>query len=328
MTPLNFTIRAAEQLRDLAKRSSPGSRAGFLYLADKLIEAQVFVLGDGGELLDRSKARPQVPGIMFRPPFPVVACEYVMEPTDYQDEYNATACPKRIALAWEWQNDLPPALASINGHLPLEGVCIVSIPYYAEHQAWLPIMAGMLLSYEQAWMSGPTPLPYREAMVASGRIKRARADDPAIAALPVILNPDAMSAMIREGNSYQRFLDICSADTMDEINAFADLCLALACKNVTTRDHAAPEKLNRQREKAGKLPLKGFHVLELMGGASLPGQGMAGDRNGPRSHLRRGHIRRISDNRVTWVNSTVVRGRGLVEKVYSVGALRGSGAHA
>ena len=35
------------------------------------------------------------------------------------------------------------------------------------------------------------------------------------------------------------------------------------------------------------------------------------DRNGPREHLRRGHVRRLPDGRKTWVQACVVGSRAL-----------------
>lgn len=45
-----------------------------------------------------------------------------------------------------------------------------------------------------------------------------------------------------------------------------------------------------------------------------------GERNGPREHLRRGHIRRLPDGRKIWVQACVVGSRalGVVRKTYAV----------
>lgn len=97
------------------------------------------------------------------------------------------------------------------------------------------------------------------------------------------------------------------------------LC-ALECKNVRVESAAPDAKLNAARARKGKLPLVSYKVLTL---DSTPKR-IADSRGGgthasPRTHLRRGHIRRLAAGNV-WVNSTVVNGKstGLVLKDYEV----------
>ena len=56
-------------------------------------------------------------------------------------------------------------------------------------------------------------------------------------------------------------------------------------------------------------------------GSNHSGESSGGDaRNGPRLHLRRGHVRKISDNRLTWVRHAIVgdRQKGIIMKDYSI----------
>lgn len=314
---LNYTVKAIEGLLSHECPGAPGTRAGFRYLADKLRQAQVFVLSDHGQLLDRSKPRPEVPGLLLRPPFPVIALEYTAQGLDWQEGfYTEAKCSKRIALAWEWTDDLPPEL---RGWCPPSlgpGVVIASIPFYDAQGLWVPVPAAMHIAFDDAWQAPPAASPFREAMLESGRLTRSQLQARTLSGSTIALSPETMVHLgMTLGPSFT--VDTLAADTMDEVNAYADLCYALACKNVSRREHPAPASLNKQRIKAGKLPLKGFHVLEVQGGGEMPGAGAAGDRSAPRSHLRRGHIRRLPGDRVTWVNSTVVKGRGFVDKVYA-----------
>lgn len=200
------------------------------------------------------------------------------------------------------------------------GVVVASIAYYDQNSTWQPIAAAMHFAYDSLWQDQPVSGPFVNAMLRSGRLKPALAKIGSIGGMMLPLLPEAMvgAAMALGGPSALQ--DVLQADLMDEVNAYLDLCTALACKNVSSRKLPAPANLNRQRVKKGKPPLKPFHVLELAGGDGFGGVGPAGERAGPRSHLRRGHIRRIAPDRVTWVNQTMVRGRGdFVDKVYSVG---------
>lgn len=314
--PLNFTPKAIEALAAMPWTGMPGCAAATAYLVDKLRCAQIFVVSDHGELLDRSKPRPEVPGVMFRPPFDVIALEYTANAQRRTDPYyTAARSSRRIALVWDWQDDLPAGWGSFPDLGP--GVVIASISYMDDLNLWVPMSGMMHVAYDDQWASVTNFVsPFRDAMIASGQYSsKCNERSYPITAIPLLF--EVCVAAQRQLGSKAAVLDGMHADVADEVSAYLDLCYALACKNVGTREHPAPERLNRARIKAGKLPLLGFRVLELNGGAGLPGAGSVGDRSGPRSHLRRGHIRRLAGERVTWVNSTFVHGRGFVDKVYA-----------
>lgn len=315
--PLNYTVKAIEALSSYPCPGAPLSRLGMRYVADKLRQAQVFVLGDAGQLLERNKPRPEVPGIVFKPPFPVVALEYSAADIDWDmGEYTQAKCPRRIALAWEWQDDLPPLLRGMCNPNLGEGVVILSIAYYEGANQWVPIAAGMHLAYDTEWRKDLPITPFRAAMIECGRLSKKTSDAATMQMAPIPIMPEVIFAAASMSGP-DKAADAIAADNMDEVNAYTDLCYALACKNVTSKKHDASVALNKQRIKVGKLPLKDFHVLEVAGAEAPGGGDGSADRNGPRSHLRRGHIRRLAGDRVTWVNATMVRGQGFIDKVYS-----------
>lgn len=317
--PLNYTPKAIEELLAYPCVGAPATVIGNRYIADKLREAQVFVLADHGQLLDRGKPRPQVPEQVFRPPFPVVALEYTAAPYEWTGSmYDQAPSSKRIALAWDWSDDLPPELRSWLPPALGPGVVVASVCFHDTSGSWIVVPAAMHIPYEGAWTAVAPPSAFRDAMIAEGRMQRSAATEPTLEGSAIVLSPETVVGITLEVGGIKATTDLLIADTMDEVNAYLDLCIALACKNVSTREHAAPASLNRQRLKRGKLPLKGFHVLELAGG-QMPGAHGArgGSASSARSHLRRGHIRRLDERRVTWVNSTIVRGRGFIDKVYA-----------
>lgn len=314
--PLNYTPKAMEDLAAIPWQNMPGCAAATRYLLDKLNQAQVFVLGDHGELLDRSSPKPEVPGLILRPPFNVVALEYTSaSPGRRHDFYTAATSSRRISLVWDWRNDMPPGFGSLH-ELPA-GVMVASIAWIDERQAWLPMMGAMHFAYDDEWADRRPTTPFAAAMLATGGISPRVVAAKSYPATAVPLFFEACLQAQEKVGTVAAVIDAIHADTADEVNAYWDLCFALACKNVTTREHRAPANLNRHRLQKGKLPLKGFHVLELASGGEMPTGGRSGDRAAARSHLRRGHIRRLSGDRVTWVNSTIVRGRGFIEKVYA-----------
>lgn len=102
--------------------------------------------------------------------------------------------------------------------------------------------------------------------------------------------------------------------------------LALHCTNVRSVDNAPPDALNKKRQKAGKLPLFTYKTLHIISGERTGPHSQSDDdeeaRQGPRLHFRRGHIRRVSEGRITWVQQCMVGNRrlGVVEKTYALEA--------
>lgn len=310
---LNYTPKAIEALLSYPSPGAPLTRQGFRYIADKLRQAQVFVLPDFGMLLDRSKPRPQVDTLIFKPPFDVVALEFTGDNPGRSDPYyTAARSTRRIALAWDWKDDLvfaPKGLAP--------GVVIASIAFYDNDQAWMPIMGAYHVPYDAKW-GVPQPSAFAERMVEIGGMTAAQARAPAPGGTPIPLLPEViLHALKQVGN--EGLIDLLQSDLSDEVAAYMDLCCALACRNVQFDRHAAPTKLNKARIAAGKLPLPDHHTLTL-NGADYGGGATAHDRLGPRSHLRRGHIRRLPTGRITWVNQTMVHGQadGFVTKTYRI----------
>lgn len=112
-------------------------------------------------------------------------------------------------------------------------------------------------------------------------------------------------------------------DSLDKwyLAVLVDLCCALACSNVRADEMQPPPRLQAARIRKGKRPLFSYHVLTVDTG-DQPGEthGTGGARASPRSHLRRGHIRRLPSGKVIWINATMVRGAtpGFVAKDYRI----------
>lgn len=321
---LNFTTKAIADLGELAGKPLPlGDKEGILFIQRMLQRAEVFVLPDAGELMDRSKSRPQVPGAVFHPPFPVVALEYraVRGSGGFHPIYESTIASKRIALAWEWDGLMPSGMSAKGGPAPGEGVVIASVCYIDAVRMWVPMTGAVLIPFDCMYRKAE-PTDVMQAFVESGRITRQQAEAEKIeirGVLPIMAG--TMGRLIAQEGE-EGMLNLLSADLMDEVNAYIDLMTALACNNVGRERIAQPDKLNRARIKGGKPPLKDFHVLTIAGAEFAPGTRSGANRHGVRSHLRRGHIRRLGPERVTWVNSCMVRGSapGFADKAYAVGA--------
>ena len=93
------------------------------------------------------------------------------------------------------------------------------------------------------------------------------------------------------------------------------------CCNVTRTDHKPDAALQRARAQRGKKPLFSFWTLDIDPQRSQSeGTGWTGEHASPRSHLRRGHARRLPSGHWCWVRACFVQGQtpGFVHKDYAV----------
>jgi hypothetical protein len=99
-----------------------------------------------------------------------------------------------------------------------------------------------------------------------------------------------------------------------ELSGYTDILVtakaieAFSCSNVVSIKHSAPKLINEKRKKKGKVPFFSYHTLHITGEytKSENDANQKGTHASPRLHLRRGHIRRLSDGRRVWVSSCVV----------------------
>lgn len=105
----------------------------------------------------------------------------------------------------------------------------------------------------------------------------------------------------------------------EDVLSVLNLCVMLSLHNVKAELVSAPDPLGNKRKKQGKKSLYSYHVL------NVDGEIWDSPRNEPigstvRSHLRRGHIRRLDEARRVWVRPTYVHGGtpGFVDKDYNV----------
>jgi hypothetical protein len=136
---------------------------------------------------------------------------------------------------------------------------------------------------------------------------------------PESLYPRLASKLSRglPGQSQEEFAHEIIVDTGWEAMAVVELCNVLQCTNVSTYVFDAPAKLNKKRLANGRTPFFSYHCLSLVESQakSSPGGGVHAS---PRQHYRRGHIRRLSPGRKTWVRPAMVGDatRGVVAKDY------------
>jgi len=109
-------------------------------------------------------------------------------------------------------------------------------------------------------------------------------------------------------------------DFAADMNSVCALCSLLKVHDTKTVQVPMPSVLNRTPPKGSPKPNYDYHVLSVGGEVwDSPWSTEGSSEGGVRSHLRRGHIRRLEAKSI-WVRSTVVHGsrEGFVEKDYEV----------
>lgn len=108
------------------------------------------------------------------------------------------------------------------------------------------------------------------------------------------------------------------SDYGDEVGAMLCFLNVLRCKNVHTE---RSEPKNNGKKIKSAIPFDTYHILTIDAPSGCCGSSASGGHRSPREHLRRGHIRRLSDGRRIWVNATVVaagKSVGVITKDYAV----------
>ena len=291
--PLNYFRQAAPCLRSYWMVLA--EMAGHQQDVQEMLEwlsigrrAVKFVLPDGGRILDDDlRGIPR----MLRLPFPEVMIEYhalvggrgVVEAVFGDD---GLICPRRIVVALQ------------------DGEWVEAYVIIQEQTA-----SGLF------WR----PLPYAARMRATGEGLSISMGPhgPQLSGIELAVRPTGTIAATLSND----WVTHAVVDLSDETRAVLELIEALTCSNVS---HAALDlrKPNKSSIRNGALPFDEYRtlVINAQRDAKAPGAPGAGSNRSPREHLRRGHIRRISEDRTVWVNATVVAAgsAGQLSKSYMV----------
>jgi hypothetical protein len=105
-----------------------------------------------------------------------------------------------------------------------------------------------------------------------------------------------------------------------DVCVVSNLCVMLGMRNVRLINEPRDAVLSKTRQRRGKCQLWDYHVLVVDGETWSGPEGPQQQGPGFRSHLRRGHIRRLDESRRVWVRAAFVHGRldGFVAKDYLV----------
>lgn len=263
--------------------------------------AHHFVLPSGGSILNDDLRG--LAGVDARLPFPEITLSYHIDADDAVLPPGTVHAPRRLIYAREVNAaDLGAYQGPEFGDRFRDGaveVLSANQLLNTPDQFWAPQMFGAMV---------PRATPLRP----DGRWEFA-----IFCLLPTLIE-DVRSEL---GNA--DFKRLAYNDVASDMRAVLELVEALSCVNVKPQCiKGATQAVNARRVRGGKLPLLDTWVLTIDATRTFRGAGrdVGGDRNGPRQHLRRGHIRRLGDGRKVWVNATVVgaASNGRISKTYQL----------
>jgi hypothetical protein len=326
---VNYCTHAIEDMRAFSKNAAtlmPISARRVRVLSDMLVRATKFLLPNCAELVDPCSLNDAHLDLL-RLPYPVTAFEAPwMKESDGLVLNGEVESPstRRIALCWELSDDFEP-FAQLNETVrpvfPDGGVFIYPISYSDELRCWNPGLGGQFVPRDYRCGSNFEDLPastiVHDALRNAGQLNekgfRFRSE-------PFVLLDEPFAQLLaRKGNDVPTGLSHVIYDSNDEVTMTVQACAVLNCANVETVDVAPGKGASAKRAATGKPPFFTYKVLQLSPGKS-GSTGRGGSHAGPRTHLRRGHIRRLAD-RTTWVRAALINPgseRGAVVKDYEI----------
>jgi hypothetical protein len=278
-----------------------------------------FVIPDDGEIFDDDLRG--LRGESLRLPYEGVTVEYFVKKNDENvSELAPMHAPKRVAVASDVNKEQFFSLLDEQNRYMLSefpGDRVISV--YAVNiiegiNYWIPMTGGWLLPREWDAVS-------ETAKTLTPLVPKEKRSGVRMAGIPVILLEEAFDEYVKN-IGYEMAMRNCIHDIAPETRSVLELCEALSCSNVTTDviQPASPKNAKRIADK--KLPIYETRCLSIVVPTSTnkPATGIGGTHKSPRQHLRRGHIRRLHDDRKIWVNSCVVgaASQGVINKTYKV----------
>lgn len=335
ITPVNYCTHAIEDLRQTAK----DSRERGLMVAAARLDAVVrmlstapkFLLPNCAELIDTENVR-ETHLELLRLPYPVTVFEAPWRkaeivPAATVAGVQESLSTRRIALCWEMTEDYTPfgglkEIGMFRAGYPEGGVFIYPIYYSDELKTWNPGAGGTFVPREFRIPEGHKPTRMTQMMLEvkenAGRLQRNAFQH---FAEPFVLLDEIFQLVVAQSQGdVDAALARLTYDANDEVHMAIQACAVLNCANVGTVDVHPKPAMNARRLAMRRPPFFTYKVLQLAVGKAAAGGNGPGSHLAPRTHLRRGHIRRL-ENRVTWVRPAVVNAgseRGVVAKDYRI----------
>jgi len=336
---LNYSTHAIEGLQArIAGMRRSGAMPRSLRAHEELVEllriAVKFNLPDNGELV-ALETLDEAFSEFIRLPFDAVALEYALSTQNEvykgEDAFKEAASSKRIAVCWA--NSFAsrfPALCPI----PAEekGFYVASVYYDDDDKLWVfSPLANFVPANPAITRGAAAPTSRADTLEQEFLLKQKaiKSTNSTYEAWTVQLCPEYVTLFAMTAGSRDTAMARLSLDIRDETASAFAFSLTVNSSNIGRERIAPPEKLNKKRISNGKPPFFEAWVLDVdrrapSAESSREGYSLEGSRASPRLHLRRGHIRRLSPERITYVRGTAVGSlrSGQIEKTYRVGGAK------
>jgi hypothetical protein len=294
-------------------------------LIDLMRSGQKFLMPNCAEVID-----PQTLGDthleLFKLPYPVTIFEASWDKGEAAeligDQQQST---RRIAVCWDTSSGVslvPGREAFLNSFFPEGGTYIMPVSYIDARKMWVPAAAGLFVPYNYLTKEGDELSPAghlaKQIQTDSGRLKKGARN---FVAEPFVVSPMLYGAMVQHfgGEDMARAHNI--LEGWDEVQMAVQACAVLNCANVVTAEIKPKSSQQSVRAAKRKEPFFTYKVLQIdTRDSEQATRGAGGAHASPRTHLRRGHIRRYAD-KVTWVRASMINAGsrdGTVSKDYRI----------
>ena len=279
--------------------------------------AQVFALPEGGVLFERDRLRYEP--IKFQLPYKHVALEYHVDPSRPID--GECSLEKRLLLLWQNDEEAFKHFIEDIRYFKLDKDYIEEIREKA-------IFCLLMTEFDGVWsgieFGALMPLKNLDSKFTreANDLGEKKGNSPSPWGIQPLLYFSGKATRYLSSNrlTLDNYFEAIVSGLNYEAEVVWQFLSALECRNVRVDDIPPPSRLQAKRLRDKKVPLISYKVLTLDVEPHIVRPAGSGHHAPPRTHLRRGHIRRLPTHTV-WVNATVVRGSaGLVLKDYSVAA--------
>jgi len=313
ITARNYAAQAQHDLNtqsQLLKKINkyPNDAEKVKALASMIGSAVHFVLPDGAKIIaDKLQG---IKNTVVRLPYPVITIEYFTQDDEYIDP-TLIYVPKRLIVAIQTTKEVVEQMTMVSLKDTNDNwIIIFSIFQDNRINKWVPLSLGWALNGE--WDN-----PTNTSEIKLGK----NPSSIGITGLPFVFLADVLEDidLIKREAVVKSVL----SDIHSEVLAVLELCEALSCSNVT---HEVMKPIdtakNAKRIKQGKLPMYETRILVVRAtdNKTYPNRNSGNTHKSPRQHLRRGHIRKLQNDKKVWVNPCIVGSsdNGVIQKQYQV----------
>lgn len=346
---LNYSQEAIKKINETEQsisRQCPLSAYVLRKISVLLDESTKFILPNCADFID-VESFSQTHLDLARLPYPVVTFEIPWvkdKPLQKYKDFPNTLSTKRIALCVDYTHEHKhlcpvPNLTPLLDSFPEGGVLVFSIYYNDQDKSWIMCQGGSFVPYDNQLEklnkgtieSLPASRLATEQLRAAGQLPEKNLSQ--FMTEPFIALPEFAHEMERAMGSRDKLFADIILNTRDEVFAYIGACSLLNCANViiepaTVSTQQQSKKLPpsaRKKIKPAPKPKFEYKVLQISDEKTVHAKSSTETPSTltgvtRRTHLRRGHIRRLKE-RMIWVRPAVINPgspKGVIAKDYQL----------